>query len=117
MHMHKIRYMEGSMHFTDMQARHLQGRRHTPTTRIRQFSYSQPSDHLWWEEIEREQTEQGKLVRRYTRKAERRHEWKRIGAASLKHVHAGAVTLLALVGSDVIGLAVGAWLGLFVEGD
>ena len=66
---------------------------------------------------EREQTEQGKLVRKYTRKAERRHEWKRIGAASLKHVHAGTVTLLALVGSDVIGLAVGAWLGLFVEGD
>ena len=46
-----------------------------------------------------------------------RHDWKRIGAASLKHAHAGTVTLLALVGSEVIGLAVGAWLGLIVEGD
>ena len=46
-----------------------------------------------------------------------RHDWKRIGAASLKHAHAGTVTLLGLVGSEVIGLAVGAWLGLIVEGD
>jgi hypothetical protein len=55
-----------------------------------------------------------------TREAERRHErsnTERIGAASLKHVHAGTITLLALVGSEVIGLAVGAWLGVFVEGD
>ena len=69
---------------------------------------------------EREQTEQEILVRRYTRKAERRHERsnaERTGAAALKQIHAGTVTLLALVGSEVIGLAVGAWLGLFVEGD
>ena len=39
------------MPFTDMQASRLQCRRNSPTATIRQFCYSQPSDHLWWEEM------------------------------------------------------------------
>jgi hypothetical protein len=67
---------------------------------------------------EREVTDKRKGVRRYKRskriRTSKDDEDKSCLAEIMPH---GIVTLLALVGSGVIGLSVGAWLGLFVEGD
>ena len=70
---------------------------------------------------EREVTEKRKGVRKYKRSKRNKRiptskddEDKSCLAETMPR---GILTLLASVGSGVIGLAVGAWLGLSVEGD
>ena len=75
--MHKIRYMKWLMHYKDMQIYsngNASGKLDTHNRRI-----TCGGRRCWCllfvvQCCEREQTEQEKLVRRYTRKAERRHE-------------------------------------------